>query len=155
MRRLMIFAVLAAACSAPPAPHPSSTTFAPGTPEFDIQATVLAAFNVVSGPAGRRDWNRFRELFAPDARITINGGAAMTPEDYQKSMNDELQKNALFEHPVSTKIDVAGDSAKLACRWEARRAALDETPFARGTGAFQLVKSGERWLIASMQLDSE
>ena len=152
MRRLlMILTMLAAACSSLP---PASPAIAPGTPEFDIQATVLAAFNVVSGPAGRRDWNRFKELFAPNARIVING-AAMTPDDYQKSMNDELQKNALFEHPLSEKIERAGDTATLSCRWEARRAALDEKPFAQGTGEFRLVRSGDRWLIASMQLDRE
>ncbi|HKT47412.1 MAG TPA: hypothetical protein VJP87_07805, partial [Candidatus Acidoferrales bacterium] len=34
-----------------------------------IDAIVHAVYDVISGPAGERDWNRFRSLFAPDGRL--------------------------------------------------------------------------------------
>jgi hypothetical protein len=151
MRRLIVLFLLAAtACSTAPAPQAA----APGTPEFDIEATVIAAYNVVSGPAGRRDWNRFKALFTANGRIVSNG-TEMTPEEFQKSVNDELQKTGLFEHPVATKIEQAGDVAQVWTRYESRHATTDPQPFARGVRAFQLVRSGEQWRIASLLMQPE
>lgn len=151
MRRLFALALVLAACT-PAAPAPQAT--GPGTPEFDIESTVLAAYNVVSGPAGRRDWKQFKELFTPEGRI-VSGGAEMTPDDYQKSVNDELQKTGLFEHPTETKIERSGDTAKVWTRYESRHATTDAQPFARGVRTFQLVRSGENWRIVSLVLQPE
>src|SRR5215212_7774861 len=46
---------------------------AAGGDTIDVEATVLAVYNVVSGPAGRRDWDRFEELFAPGAELVAVG----------------------------------------------------------------------------------
>jgi len=35
-----------------------------------MDAIIAALYNVISGPAGERDWNRLRSLFLPDARLT-------------------------------------------------------------------------------------
>ena len=44
--------LLCTACASVPPPAPP--------PEVEeINATVLAAYNAISGPAGRRDWDRF------------------------------------------------------------------------------------------------
>ena len=68
--RLFTFVVLllAACATATPPPDPA---------DLDIRATVIAEYNVISGQAGRRDWDRFKELFAPDAKID-----GLTPADY-------------------------------------------------------------------------
>ncbi len=144
MRRFVTsILLLAAACASAPPASP-----APDSDEFQIETTVLAAYNVVSGPAGRRDWDRFQELFAPGARI-INAGRSMTPDEYAKSRTD-LQTTALFEHPVATRIDHEGSIAAVWSRYESRHAAADEKPFATGARSFQLIRSGDRWVIASI-----
>ena len=35
-----------------------------------IDTILTALYGVISGPAGERDWNRFRSLFLPPARLT-------------------------------------------------------------------------------------
>jgi len=60
VRYLTAVLLLAACATAPQAPEPA---------DLDIRATVIAEYNVISGPAGRRDWNVFKELFTPDAKI--------------------------------------------------------------------------------------
>src|SRR6266404_7691190 len=74
----------------------SATSPSPTTPEAspkDVQsldAIVAAIYDVISGPPGARDWNRFNSLFAKDARLIAvrmpkDGKpslAVMTPKDY-------------------------------------------------------------------------
>jgi len=145
----IVLALLLAACASTPPALPQ-----PGSPRFDVEATVLAAYNVVSGPAGRRDWRQFKELFTADGRVVVNG-QSMTPDDFQKSVNDELQKTGLFERPVATRVDVAGNIAQVWSRYEARHATTDAQPFARGTRGFQLIKNGDRWMILSIMMQPE
>src|ERR1700722_14142961 len=45
-----------------PAPKPEDVK--------SLDAIMHAAYDVISGPAGVRDWNRFRSLFLPQARFT-------------------------------------------------------------------------------------
>jgi len=48
-----------------PAPKPDDVK--------SIDAIMHAAYDSISGPAGARDWNRFRSLFLPQARFTQVG----------------------------------------------------------------------------------
>jgi hypothetical protein len=48
--------------SAAPAANPSDVK--------SIDSILTALYAVISGPAGDRDWNRFRSLFAKNARLT-------------------------------------------------------------------------------------
>src|ERR1700741_5646352 len=34
-----------------------------------IDSILAAVYDVISGPAGDRDWNRFRSLFVPEGRL--------------------------------------------------------------------------------------
>jgi len=151
MTRLsLVLALLLAACAGAPPPAAPATDSA----EFQIETTVLAAYNVVSGPAGRRDWNRFKELFVPSAHL-IEKGVAWTPDEYSKQANDALQTTGLFEHPTATRIERSGDIAQVWSRYESRHAANEEKPFAHGVRSFQLIRSGDRWLIASVLMQPE
>jgi hypothetical protein len=54
-----------------------------------VDSVVRAVYDVISGPAGPRDWARFRSLFADGARLItlrVTDSAAtpvvMTPDDY-------------------------------------------------------------------------
>jgi hypothetical protein len=134
-------AVLLAGCASAPPPVSAD--------DADVEATVLAAYNVVSGPAGRRDWDRFKELFTERAQIVV-AGAAMTPDEFSKSVNGDLQTTGLFEHPVHTRVDRAGDVAQVWTEYESRHASTDAQPFARGVRGFQLIRAGGRWRIAGI-----
>src|SRR6187399_1666240 len=58
-----------------------------------LDAIVTAVYDVISGPPGPRDWNRFNSLFAADARLIAvrtpkDGGkpslVVMTPKGYEE-----------------------------------------------------------------------
>src|ERR1700755_1397386 len=58
-----------------PQPAPSASATPANTPtakpgDVDTIEHILAAtYDVISGPAGPRDWDRFRSLFYPGARL--------------------------------------------------------------------------------------
>lgn len=126
----------------------------PGTDEFAIEATIVAVMNVISGPAGRRDWNRFKELFAPDARLAARRKdgtiAIMTPDQYIEKNKPYFDEHGFFEWPVETKIDRFKDIAHASSRYESRHAPTDAKPFASGVNHFELTRSGDRWVIYSL-----
>lgn len=144
MKRLFLILLTACAAAAPPATDPV---------DLDVRATVLAEYNVISGQAGRRDWDRFKELFAPGARIiTVRNGAAeaLTPDEYVTKNKPWFDQNAIFQHPVSTKIERHGDLAHVIATDESRHASNDEKPYAQGVTSFDLVHSGDAWKIVTI-----
>ena len=79
---------------AAPAAPPAAAAAAPAARPEDVatpEAIVAALYDVISGPKGKaRDWDRFRSLFAPEARMIplgkrpdgTFGHRALTPADY-------------------------------------------------------------------------
>jgi len=126
-----------------------------------IESAVRACYDVISGPAGTRDWVRFRSLFAEGARLipirqTAQGSlpSVMTPEAYEKRAGANFEKNAFYESEVARRVETFGDIAHVFSTYESRRAP-GEKPFARGINSFQLVKTGAAWKIMTILWDSE
>ena len=155
--RLAALTLLLTSLAAFAAP-PQATKPKPGTDEFAIESTVLAAYNVISGPAGRRDWDRFKELFAPGARLTRyheDEAEVMTPEQYIEKAKPYFTEHPFFEWPVSTKTERFKDIAQVYSRYQGRHAAADEKPYTTGVNLFQLVRSGDRWVILSITWEED
>jgi hypothetical protein len=149
---LLLMALSTGCASAPSAPAVRTDS-----DQFQVEATVLAMYNVVSGPAGRHDWNRFKELFAPDARLIeirmkdgVRTATVRTPDEFATVTQVELAEQPLFEHPVATRVETFRDIAQVFSTYESRRAAADATPFRRGVNSIQLVRDGERWVIQTV-----
>lgn len=122
--------------------------------DFDIEATVLAVYNVVSGPAGRRDWNRFEELFAPGAQL-IGVGAdgkttVETPKQYAERWKPILNEKTWFERPAGMRVVSAGGVAQVWSPYEGRAAATQEKADAHGVDSVQLVRIGGAWKVQSI-----
>ena len=150
---IVLVFVLAGCASAPP-PAPAVN---PDSDEFQIEATVLAVYNVISGPAGRRDWNRFKDLFAPGARLISvkKETVVMTPDEFVAKNTPYLQEHGFFERPVDTHVERFRDVAQVWSRYESRNASSDEKPFARGVNSFQLVRDGDRWRVLTILWQEE
>jgi hypothetical protein len=151
MKHTLAFAlILLAACSTATTTPPATTDSA----ELDIKSTVLAAYNVVSGPAGRRDWDRFKDLFAPGAQVmhVMPDGSvkAFTPDDFMTIAKPMLDQGGLFEHPASTRIQHDGNLATVLSAFESRHASNDAQPFQKGVDAFQLLHVNGAWKILSI-----
>jgi hypothetical protein len=154
---LALAVALSSAASAQPAPGPRAADTA--SPE----AIVAALYDVISGPAAQaRDWDRFKSLFAPGARLLPaaprkDGSApvALTPDDYVLRVTDVFLKSGFFEREVSRKAEAFGTISHVFSTYESRRAAADEKPFARGINSIQLMQHGGRWWIVSVMWDQE
>lgn len=126
-----------------------------------VDSVVHAVYDVISGPAGTRDWNRFRSLFAEGARlipirVTAEGSSAnvMTPDDYAKRAGASFEKTAFYESEAARRLETFGNIAHVFSTYESRRAPGDQ-PFARGINSFQLVKVGGAWKVMTILWDSE
>jgi hypothetical protein len=117
---------------------------------------------VISGPAGERDWNRFRSLFLPGASLTSAGKdregnirvRPSTVEDYVRNAGGYFSQHAFFESPIVNRVHIFGNIAHVFSSYESRNAP-GEAPFARGINSFQLAYDGNRWWIVSILWDEE
>ena len=154
---LILVGGLAPAALAQPATGPRAADTA--SPE----AIVAALYDVISGPSGQaRDWDRFRGLFAPGARLVPaaprkDGSApvALSPDDYVTRTSNAFMKTGFFEREVSRKVDGFGTILHVFSTYESKRAAADEKPFARGINSIQLMQHGGRWWIVTVMWDQE
>ncbi len=129
-------------------------------------AIVAALYDVISGPAGqKRDWNRFRSLFIPDARLIVVGGRrdsttgriphrVMSPESYLQGAG-ALEANGFFERELSHVSETFGGVTHRFSTYDSRRRADDAQPFARGINSIQLLNDGRRWWVVTVYWDSE
>ncbi len=147
-------------------PSPPITSAAKPASPADIKsmdAIIAAVYDVISGPAGKpRDWERFRSLFLPGARLIStgprpNGEAGMrvfTVEDYIGNAGPFLEKNGFYEREVARHSDAFGHIAQVFSTYESRHQP-GEAPFARGINSIQLAYDGQRWWVVTVLWDSE
>jgi hypothetical protein len=126
-----------------------------------VDTMVRAVYEVISGPAGTRDWARFRLLFADGARMipvrmTPEGPAPAltTVEEYITRAGASFEKNAFYESEVVRRVEAFGNIAHVFSTYESRHAP-GEKPFARGINSIQLVKIGKSWKVMTILWDSE
>src|SRR2546423_8829213 len=129
-----------------------------------VDAIIASLYDVISGPAGQaRDWNRFRSLFAPGARLIPTRRATdapprpavLTPDEYAQRAGSALTQNGFFEHEIGRSIDRFCATAPGFSAYGAERTASDAKPFARGINSIQLFDDGTRWYVVTIYWDSE
>ncbi len=173
--RLFLLAAIAAALSLtvraqgaagrvsePPKPQPT-TIAAKTTDVATMDSTVAALYDVISGPAGKRDWDRFRSLFIPGARLIPTGprptgevGArVLTVEDYIQRASEFFDKQGFFEREASRQVERFGNIAHIFSTYESRHAKDDPKPFQRGINSIQLMNDGERWWVVTIFWQAE
>ncbi|HKS05221.1 MAG TPA: hypothetical protein VJR92_02820 [Gemmatimonadaceae bacterium] len=156
--------VHAQAASSPPAVT-TPTIPADSADVATLESTVKALYDVISGPAGQvRNWNRFRSLFVPGARLIPTGGGrggapatarVLTPDEYAALSGPQLERNGFFEREISRVVESFGRVTHVFSTYESRRTASDAQPFARGINSIQLLNDGKRWWIVTVYWDSE
>jgi len=146
----------------PPSTHVSAGSVDPK--DVASQDAIIAAlYDVISGPACQtRDWERFRSLFAPGARLIptgFNSGKAvtraMTPDEYATATGSNLERNGFFEHEIARTGETFGAVTHAFSSYESRRKANDEKPFARGINSIQLLNDGTRWWVVTVYWQAE
>lgn len=123
-----------------------------------IDHIVKALYDVISGPAGPRDWNRMRSLFVRQnlmsAVVTTKAGVlrhiTFTVDDYIRMDAPYFEKNGFFERESHRKTERFRDIAQLFSSYESRHDPKDRKPFEKGVNSIQLVNDGKRWWIVSI-----
>jgi len=127
-----------------------------------LDAIMHAIYDVISGPAGDRDWNRFRSLCLPQVRLTSVGRrpdgstyvASFSIEDYIQRAGAHFAKEGFYENAIVNQTTGFGNMNQVLSSYESRHAPGDK-PFQRGVNSFQLLNDGKRWWIVSILWDSE
>ncbi len=114
--------LLALIFQAPAPPDTSDTRSA--------DAIIAALYDVISGPAGQgRNWDRFRTLFAPGARLIPIGRRqdgthvmrVLTPEEYVTASAPLLEKNGFFEQEIGQTSESYGGMVHRFSAYASRR----------------------------------
>lgn len=133
-----------------------------------IDAIIAAAYDVISGPAGKRDWERERTLFIPGARLIptaktageMNEDGTITPQvldvdGYIERSRDYLEKNGFFEKEIARRTEQFGHIAHVWSTYESRHREEDPEPFMRGINSIQLLSDDCRWWIVTVYWQHE
>jgi hypothetical protein len=164
---------------AAPAPPPVVGTLAghPDWPEAKnpgdvdtVDHLIASLYDVVSGTAGQRDWDRFHALFLPDGRIAEivperaatkdaparKGDAVfLTPDMFEQENDPYFRTHGFFERRIASRVEEFGNLVEVWSTSELRDAKEDAKPFSRGVDSFQIVHANGRFWIASLLFDHE
>lgn len=127
-----------------------------------IAGIVKALYEVISGPAGARDWDRERTLVHPQGRLMPTrprpeGGAGVEVFDtdgYIASRTPFFAANDFYEIETGHRVERFGNVAQVWSAYEGRRAPGGEILF-RGINSIQLFHDGDRWWVMSVLWDNE
>ncbi len=133
-----------------------------------IDAIIMAAYDSISGPPGKRDWNRVHSLFIPGARLIptaenageISLGGQIAPhlldvDGFIERIRDHVEKNGFFEREVARRTEQFGNIAHVWSTYESRHNADDSEPFMRGINSIQLFYDGSRWWMLTIYWQHE
>jgi len=142
-------------------------------------AILAEIYAVISGPAGqKRDWDRFRSLLIPGARLiptrpkqgemtpqdkSVAAPAppkefvtfVMTPDEFVANGERYFATNSFYEKEVARRAERYGNIMQVFSTYESRRDPKDPEPFARGINSFQLFFDGSRWWIVTIYWQQE
>ena len=132
-----------------------------------IDAIVNAAYDGISGPAGkRRDWDRERSLYYPGARLIPTGMKAggkdvdLAPhildiEGFIARVEPFFAKEGFYEKEIARRTEQFGSIAHVWSTYESRHDLNDPEPFMRGINSIQLFNDGTRWWIVNIYWQQE
>lgn len=130
-----------------------------------LDSIMKAVYDVISGDANqKRNWDRFRSLFHPDAKLIptgknpqtgVVGARFLTPEDYVTRSGPMLERDGFHERELARHVDMYGNIAQVFSTYHAFRKKDDKDPFMRGINSFQLMNDGKRWWVVNIYWQAE
>jgi hypothetical protein len=132
-----------------------------------IDAIIAAAYDGISGPAGKkRDWDREHSLFLPGARLiptALEAGREdvdlaphlLDVDAYIARVEPYFEGNGFYEKEITRRVEQFGQIAHVWSSYESRHDPSDPEPFMRGINSIQLFDDGKRWWIVSIYWQHE
>jgi hypothetical protein len=135
-----------------------------------VDHLIASLYDVISGTAGQRDWDRFRALFLPEGRLAVvvpesaatkdaqarKGDADfLTPDMFAQRDDPYFKTHGFFERSIANRVEEFGNLVEVWSTYESRNAKDDAQPFSRGINSVQIVHAHGRFWIASLLFDDE
>lgn len=129
-----------------------------------VDAIIRAFYEVPAGAPGQaRDWDRYRSLFVPAARLIPartgadgTAGAYFLPvSDYIEANKTYFEKGGFWDREVARKTEMFGNIVHVWSTYESRRKSEDTEPYVRGINSIQLLKDNDRYWIIGVFWDYE
>jgi len=141
----------------------TTTSFCQSPDLSDMDVIIFELYDVISGEKSEaRDWDHFRNLFKPDARLIptrdMKGAISinyLSPEDYITNAGPYLETNGFFEKEIYRVTERFGNIAHVFSTYETYSTASDTKPFARGINSIQLLFDNNRWWIVNIYWQAE
>lgn len=140
---------------------------APPAATESIEGIITTLYALISGPPGQaRDWDAFRALFIPAARLIPTNRAVhgdqgghppevMDVEAFIRTTAPLVEATGFEERQIAMRVERFGCVAQAWSTYESRRAPSDPAPFSRGINSIQLYHDGSRWWVVTVFWDSE
>jgi hypothetical protein len=151
----------------PQIPLPKPATDWPKAKADDVSsvdAIIKAFYEAPAGaPNQARDWDRYRSLFVPAARMIPArsgaegaAGAYFLPiTEYIEANRTYFEKGGFFDTEVARRSESFGNIVHVWSTYESRRKTTDTAPYIRGINSIQLLKDGDRYWIINVFWDFE
>jgi len=125
-------------------------------------AIIKAMYEIISGPAGPRNWYRERSLYLEGARLIPIGNRVhkegeleiMSIDEWIEDATGYLEENDFYESEIMRKTHEYGNLIQAFSTYETR-ADPEGAPIARGINSIQLLNKDGRWWIVNVMWDNE
>lgn len=120
-----------------------------------IEGTIGETYKIITGERGKnRNWEAFRQLFTPDAQISVlvhdtTGRGIVktyTLEEFVRIGMKYYEEDGFIEYPLKTIIHEYNGIANVFQSYYAKELDIEE----EGVNSLQLIFDGERWWITSI-----
>ncbi|MBA2746153.1 MAG: peptidase M61 [Flavisolibacter sp.] len=122
-----------------------------------IDAIVQSLYDVISGPAGPRDWQRFNSLFLPDGKMGAvlpspagqSSFVSFSPDQYKKMNASTFTQSGFYEEELGRSTRQFGNISVVESAYQYRFTPGGQV-MQRGINYITLVKSAGRWWISTI-----
>lgn len=121
----------------------------------EIKEILDHFYSIISGKKGvKRDWDKFRELFSPEARLSIyfqdSKLTTLHVEEYITRLDNLLSKNDFYETGEILNYHIVGNIAQVNSVYRAKKNKEDSEIILEGTNYVQFVRLENEWKIKNM-----
>ncbi len=134
------------------------SSYEPKTEEISsIEGIVTALYDVISGPAGQRNWDRLQALCMPSVQFnalvpTQEGESiyqSLSLAEYIRQANPFFLESGFYETEIGRKVEEFNGIAQVFSSYETRTE-VEKEPFSKGINSIQLVFDEDRWWIVNI-----
>lgn len=119
-----------------------------------VDYIIAAMYDVISGPAGPRDWNRFHNLYHPNSYMmaifatsdSTFSCKSFTPKEYVERSDEVMKKFAFKEIELKRRTEQYGNLVNIFSAYEFTTPIIVKS----GINSLQLYFDGTRWWIMSI-----